>query len=146
MNKIWMTRNGIVEQFDADRLENLLIKGWVVCDEPIPPIPIIPDPYDIFDAKQVLKELQVIFALDIGVLAGQASMIIWFTENKYFYDLNRYLILAESQSIITAEYHASVCNVFVNQNIDLSKEPYRARKKIETPIINIPIDGSGIII
>lgn len=141
-----MTRNGIVEQFDEGRLENLLIKGWVVCDEPIPPVPAIPNPYDIFDTKQALEELQVIFALDIGVLAGQASMIIWFTENKYFYDLNRYLILVESQNIIMAEYHASVCNVFVKQNIDLSKEPYRARKKIETPIINIPIDVSSIII
>ena len=58
-------------------------------------------------------------------LAGQGMFVTWFTENKYFYDLNQYLDLMEYEGVICSEFHALIFNVYMNQGIDLSTEPYR---------------------
>lgn len=107
-------------------IKNLEIKGYIEYVEPIQPVPTPPTPYDLFNIKQALTELKSIFNVEIvSTLAGQSSMVIYFTTNKYFFDLNQYIELMIYQNVITEEFAGYIYNVFINQDIDLTNEPYR---------------------
>ena len=107
-------------------IKNLKIKGYIEYVEPIIPVPTPPTPFDLFNVKQALTELKNIFNIEIvSTLAGQSSMVIYFTTNKYFFDLNQYIELMVYQNVINEEFAGYIYNVFMNQNIDLTNEPYR---------------------
>ena len=142
-----MTRNGIVEQFDEDRLENLLIKGWIVCDEPQPITPVIPDPYDIFNTEKAYNQLGDIFFYKIVSESGMCAMISDLNRSKSFYSLYQFVLCnywdGRDESVepiiqgkISDDEWVAFMKVYSDQNIDLSKEQKRTDNIINNN--NIP--------